>query len=64
MEQLKSCPFCGGEASVDVDDDGYYVVGCDEDCRCPCNVFYTNQGYYTEKEAIEVWNKRVGDSNG
>lgn len=63
MKKLKRCPFCGGEASVDVDDDGYYVVGCDKDFCCLCNVFYTNKGYHTEEEAIEAWNTRVGDSD-
>ena len=61
MEELKPCPFCGGEASVDVDDNGYYVVGCDKDACCPCNIFYNNRGYYSEKEAIKRWNTRVGD---
>ena len=54
MTELKHCPFCGGEASTYVAyDDGYYVC-CDE-CGCGLPVFNT------EQEAIEAWNKRVGE---
>ena len=52
--KLKPCPFCGGEASMYIAyDDGYYVC-CDE-CGCGLPV------YNTEEEAIEAWNKRVGE---
>ena len=54
MTKLKPCPFCGGEASTYVAyDDGYYVC-CDE-CGCGLPV------YNTEEEAVEAWNKRVGE---
>ena len=55
-EKLKSCPFCGGEASVY--QAGYmysapqYYIFCDE-CGCETPVFNT------EQDAIEAWNRRV-----
>ena len=59
MTELRRCPFCGGKAlvdsAVDYDDDIYseiFVVEC-VDCGASSN------GYDTEKEAIEHWNKRV-----
>ncbi len=54
-EKLKSCPFCGGKASMYIAyDDGYYVC-CDE-CGCGLPV------YNTEEEAIKIWNQRVADA--
>ena len=34
MDELKTCPFCGGEASIRKIDNVWYVVGCD-DCPAP-----------------------------
>ena len=59
MDNLKSCPFCGGEASLipilDGSKDGtvkcYFVI-CD-DCYSQTNDFST------KKEATDAWNKRV-----
>lgn len=58
MDELKRCPFCGGEASLDeipptpfLDEySTYYSVGCKE-----CNI-----GWYEEsrEQAIAVWNRR------
>ena len=53
MTELKPCPFCGGKAeAIRVYANEWYVQ-----CTiCPCTMI---GGYYTEKEAIESWNKRV-----
>lgn len=65
MPELKPCPFCGGEAFVDVHSfwnedtqdftDHTYGAGC-EVCLVKTISFYN-----TEKEAIEAWNRRVND---
>lgn len=54
---MKSCPFCGGNASVykvtDTEEGlvGYFV-GCD-DCDCRTTV------YAIQNDAIGVWDKRA-----
>ena len=63
MAELKPCPFCGGEAFVDIHSyweietqgftDRTYGVVCG-DCH-----MQTRQFFYTENEAIEAWNRRV-----
>ena len=73
---LKPCPFCGGEASYsNTYYEGYdselgdYVdmegvsVGCS---RCNIGTFYQrcDRGNCGVEVVTELWNKRVGDSNG
>lgn len=50
QQELKRCPFCGGEASTWEDFDGWrlYCTKCDATFRGG-----------TEEELIEAWNKRV-----
>ena len=59
MEDLKPCPFCGGEANVidHYNDDGSVSVGCDND-TC---LGFSGLGwlYKTEAEAIAAWNTRA-----
>lgn len=57
MADLKPCPFCGGEAIVDMDEDWYWDwhAWC---FNCNCDIGH----YATKKEAIEAWNRRVGDA--
>jgi len=62
MEELKKCPFCGGEADVCVTPWDYennkpannhkYVVEC-KDCLAETD------SYTTREEAIEAWERRV-----
>lgn len=57
MEELKKCPFCGGEASCDMNillQDGSFEwsVECND-----CGVM--TYGYKDPKKAMEVWNRRV-----
>lgn len=52
--ELKPCPFCGGEASVDVGDFGGMVCSCE---KC----FSQGKECETEAEAIKEWNRRVKD---
>ena len=67
MEELKCCPFCGGEASTET----YQVsTGCDSKCyltmiRCNycCAQMKTSKAHkYLEEainEVIEAWNRRA-----
>ena len=71
-EEIKPCPFCGGEAELDfahknfvyTDDDGiaretgfFYTVKC-INAVCGCAI-----GTYSDAEmAIEAWNRRAGES--
>ena len=53
MDQLKPCPFCGGEAELWDNKMEYRLYGvlCKEcDCMTPYAV--------TGEEAVEVWNRR------
>lgn len=63
-QKLKPCPFCGGEAIIiheafrkniyGVDVIGT-AIGCD---NCNAQMFYRDK-----EEAIEAWNKRIGESD-
>ena len=52
---LKSCPFCGGEAILQVDKNGlpflYYVY-----CRT-CKI--QTMSFYKDETAIKFWNTRA-----
>ena len=60
-EKLKPCPFCGGEARINIFAHGWngYSVSCSNIYKCRA----TQEKFNTEKEAIEAWNTRVGESN-
>ena len=53
MKELKKCPFCGGEAVVEMDESWYWYW----EAHCVnCSV---TLGYFeTREEAIKVWNTR------
>ena len=52
QQELKRCPFCGGEAETYPYYFNEWYIGCRE-CSCDLGVFDTKE------EAIEAWNKRV-----
>ena len=58
MVELKSCPFCGGKATLEkcVSNrfKGEYFVQCDNDS---CDINPTTQPY-PKHEAISMWNRR------
>lgn len=57
-EELKPCPFCGGEARIIAKPyEPKVCVGCDDD-TC---LGFSGLGwlYDSEKEAIEAWNRRA-----
>lgn len=50
--ELKPCPFCGGDNIMDEpDDEKTYVVYCN-------TCFVCVEGYNTKEKAFEVWNTR------
>lgn len=52
MDELKPCPFCGGEARLDMDFDWSYVYCIN--CQAQIERAW-------KKEAIEAWNRRAED---
>ena len=62
MEELKPCPFCGGEANITYKAKRLYdknkmiggvIIYCG---TCEAQMFYTS-----EKLAVEAWNRRKDD---
>jgi hypothetical protein len=62
MAELKPCPFCGGEAELREEGDGFFV-SCEND-RCNVIVETMVRVGRCEHDAIEAWNRRAGDGNG
>ena len=56
-EQLKPCPFCGGEVSIEKNELGCWVVRCQ---KCPLDF---GRYWYAKKQQVkEKWN-RGADNN-
>ena len=54
-KQLKSCPFCGGEAAIEEDKEwGDCWIWCMD-----CKIRQPEETYTTKKEAITAWNRRA-----
>lgn len=53
MDEVKSCPFCGGEDTYCFEEHQWWVVCCVE-----CGV--NGPTGQTEEEAVESWNIRLG----
>ena len=49
MEELKACPFCGGEAKI-INDNGFMVK---------CKQCLANHGWWTREKATKNWNTRT-----
>lgn len=57
MVELKPCPFCGGNAVVDMDESWYWEY------KAYCALCGVSMEYFeTKKEAVEAWNRRVDDA--
>ena len=59
LPPLKPCPFCGGRAEVkerNVFGGIHYRAEC---LDCFAKTYHEN----TEKDAVEEWNRRPGESN-
>jgi len=61
-EQLKPCPFCGGEATISIMSYGNVVL-CENYslARCPQKVVYEDMGV---TPAIKAWNTRTSNDKG
>lgn len=59
-EELKGCPFCGGEAFIDERQNPafgqYFVPMCYE-----CEMGHANLGFLKKKDAVKAWNRRTSD---
>ena len=51
-QELKTCPFCGGDAKISGHGMNFYNVYCKD-----CDVI--TQDYDSKQEAIEAWNRRA-----
>jgi hypothetical protein len=56
MSELKGCPFCAGDVSLDFGCSGNPFISC-ERCRL-------DMGGESEKEIIQKWNKRMAKVRG
>lgn len=68
MEELKPCPFCGREATINHEYSNktgdWYAVGC-LNKSCPMEIVRVTTGLRSTKaEAIEAWNRRENDADG
>ena len=70
MTEIKTCPFCGGEATLHCDysseSGDWFVVDCLNDKTCPMYyrrgleaVNVTTGWRKTKEDAIEAWNARA-----
>ena len=61
MNELKPCPFCGGEAFVQkfrIDGTGRFFISV------VCRVCFAKTGRQTkEAYAIDAWNRRAGEED-
>lgn len=58
-EELKPCPFCGGEVGVDYSDfNRFYEICCSNlDCIAIVSIDHKEKS-----KAIKAWNTRVSDN--
>lgn len=60
IQELKLCPFCGGEAKIE-NVDSYKHPGERWWVLCDCGVIFSsglNGSYQSEEEAFTAWNQR------
>lgn len=59
MKEMKSCPFCGGKATLlHKDGTDYWAVGCTNIQSCPIAPIPFIK-CPSEKAAIDAWNTRI-----
>lgn len=59
MENLKPCPFCGGEAKMNI----HRFAGLSNSYGVECKECMTqsSQFFATREQAIAAWNRRAND---
>ena len=64
MNDLKCCPFCGGEAEVGLTNqhDKLFVVGCNTP-MCYGNINHFTMGFASKESALNTWNTRAPMAN-
>lgn len=62
MEKLKPCPFCGGEAELEIKQ--HVPKGYDYIPRCanPSCAGRLTKKWINAEEAIKAWNRRTSDA--
>lgn len=65
MNELKPCPFCGGEAEVVINKSKQGQTANIHCTHCSCRktlLRHPNYEGIIEKEAIEAWNRRADNA--
>ena len=64
MNDLKCCPFCGGEAEVGLTNqhDKLFIVGCNTP-MCYGNINHFTMGFASKESALNTWNTRAPMDN-
>lgn len=64
MNDLKCCPFCGGEAEVGLTNqhDKLFIVGCNTP-MCYGNINHFTISFVSKESAINTWNTRAPMAN-
>lgn len=72
-EQLRVCPFCGGEVSIALGGDDteqwYFITRGNGENKCHCRLFMESEKFYKDddkekkmkakSDLIKRWNRRV-----
>lgn len=61
MEELKPCPFCGSYAIASYNSYYEHQVYCSNE-KCFMSRIIQTDGFTTEKEAAEAWNRRANEN--
>ena len=60
-KELKSCPFCGGEAKIKHIDDACLCYAICTKCYATAQGFFNYPGNNGEEKSVHAWNIRVGE---
>lgn len=72
-EELKSCPFCGGQVTIALGGDDiyqwYFITRGNKENRCDCRLFMESDKFYKDDDEetkikvkidlINRWNRRI-----
>lgn len=62
---MKPCRICGQYPTVDLDDDGWFVIGCDTiDCFNSTLGGLNRKIFSTEREAVLAWDIAQEENDG